>query len=112
MSPRSPRIRPEHAITSARRFDIASAGFTIYQVAAFIGVDVETVRQYHQDGLADEPDPGSAGIRRYRPAQTLQLVRIRGLAGAGVPRNEIRALLNYLDHVEQILFGVAGDRLR
>ncbi|PXX70940.1 DNA-binding transcriptional MerR regulator [Nocardia tenerifensis] len=87
-------------------------GFTIGQAAAFAGVTIETVQRYHQDGLCDEPEPDSIGRRRYRPAETLQLVSVRALAGAGVPTPEIRPLLDYLDHVKQLLSAETGRKVR
>lgn len=88
---------------SPQTSDPAGQGFTIDQAAAFAGVTVAMVQRYHQDGLVDEPQPGGAGRRRYRCAETLQLVRVRALLGAGVPSTEVRPLLEYLDHVQDLL---------
>lgn len=80
-----------------------AAGLTIDEAAAFAGVSVATVRDYHQDGLVDEPERDSSGCRRYRSAELLRLVRVRTLAGAGVPLTEIGDLLDYLTHIEHLL---------
>ncbi|MEV6280321.1 MerR family transcriptional regulator [Nocardia sp. NPDC051832] len=77
--------------------------FTIDRAAAFAGIAVTTVQQYHQHGLVGEPERDSTGHRRYRSAELLRLVQIRTLAGAGVPLTEIGDLLDYLAHVEQVL---------
>ncbi|QIS21351.1 MerR family transcriptional regulator [Nocardia terpenica] len=77
--------------------------FTIAQAAAFAGVTVTTVRQYHRHGLVDEPEYDSFGCRRYRAAELLRLVQVRALAGAGVPLAEIGDLLDYLSQVEHVL---------
>ncbi|RDI42888.1 MerR family transcriptional regulator [Nocardia mexicana] len=84
----------------------SSAGFTIGRAAAFAGTTVATVRLYHQYGLLDEPDRDSSGRRRYGPAELLRLVRVRTLAGAGVPLTDIADLLDYLADIERVL----GDR--
>ncbi|WP_067899203.1 MerR family transcriptional regulator [Nocardia vaccinii] len=110
-SRRVPPTRAPDLTESAASPAAAGRGFTIGQAAAFAGVAVETVRRYHQDGLLDEPEPDDDGSRRYRSADTLQLVRVRALAGAGVTRNEIRALLDYLDHVEHLLGISRSSRL-
>lgn len=81
----------------------ASGGLTIGRAAAFAGVTVATVRQYHQQGLVDEPEYDSSGRRRYRSAELLRLVQVRTLAGAGVPLAEIGDLLDYLSQVECLL---------
>ncbi|MFI7003041.1 MerR family transcriptional regulator [Nocardia sp. NPDC050175] len=93
-----------HAPSSAREpLPTTKDGFTIGQAAAFAGITVPTVRDYHQHGLVDEPEYDSSGDRRYRSAELLRLVQVRTLAGAGVPLAEIRDLLDYFAHVEHIL---------
>ncbi|WP_433194367.1 MerR family transcriptional regulator [Nocardia sp. CA-107356] len=82
---------------------VARDGFTIGQAAAFAGVTVTTVQQYHQCGLVDEPDYDGSGRRRYRSTDLMRLVQVRTLAGAGVPLAEIGDLLDYLAHVERVL---------
>ncbi|QBS40792.1 MerR family transcriptional regulator [Nocardia sp. CS682] len=78
-------------------------GFTIDQAAAFAGVTVMTVRDYHQRRLVDEPVCDASGLRRYRSAELLRLVQVRTLAGAGVPLAEIGDLLDYLSGVAHVL---------
>ncbi|MEV6561511.1 MerR family transcriptional regulator [Nocardia sp. NPDC051756] len=81
----------------------ARDGFTVDRAAAFAGVTVATLREYHRHGLVGEPECDSSGARRYRPAELLRLVQVRTLAGAGVPLAEIGDLLDYLAHVERVL---------
>ncbi|MDA3645436.1 MerR family transcriptional regulator [Saccharopolyspora indica] len=71
-----------------------SDGVTIGQAAAFVGVTVKTVRHYHKLGLVAEPERDGSGYRRYGSAELLRLVRVRTLAGAGVPLAEIGFLLD------------------
>ncbi|MCS7484181.1 MerR family transcriptional regulator [Umezawaea endophytica] len=71
-----------------------ASGLTIGQAAAFVDVTVKTVRHYHRLGLVDEPVRDSSGYRRYGSAHLLRLVRVRTLAGAGVPLAEIGDLLD------------------
>ncbi|WP_234391206.1 MerR family transcriptional regulator [Nocardia suismassiliense] len=78
-------------------------GFTIDQAAAFAGVTVMTVQDYHQRRLVDEPACDISGLRRYRSAELLRLVQVRTLAGAGVPLAEIGDLLDYLSGIERVL---------
>ncbi|WP_327141265.1 MerR family transcriptional regulator [Nocardia sp. NBC_01327] len=81
--------------------------FTIDRAAAFAGVTVATVRQYHQHGLIAEPESDSSGCRRYRSAELLRLAQVRALAGAGIPLAEIGDLLDYLRHIECLLENVS-----
>ncbi|WP_328929831.1 MerR family transcriptional regulator [Streptomyces sp. NBC_00190] len=69
-------------------------GLTIGQAAAFVGVTIKTVRHYHRLGLVAEPERDGSGYRRYRSADLFRLVRVRTLAGAGVPLAEIGDLLD------------------
>lgn len=66
---------------------------TISQLAAHVGVSVRTVRHYHQIGLLPEPERDSSGYRRYGTDAVIRLVRIRGLAAAGVPLTRVGELL-------------------
>jgi DNA-binding transcriptional MerR regulator len=66
---------------------------TIGQLAAHAGVTVRTVRHYHQTGLLPEPERDSSGYRRYDAQAVVDLIRIRTLAGAGVPLARIAGLL-------------------
>jgi DNA-binding transcriptional MerR regulator len=67
---------------------------TIGQVAAYAGVTVRAVRHYHQRGLLAEPARDSSGYRRYDAEAVVALIRIKTLAGAGVPLARIQELLN------------------
>jgi DNA-binding transcriptional MerR regulator len=66
---------------------------TISQVAAYAGVTVRAVRHYHQIGLLPEPQRDASDYRRYGATAVVTLIKIRTLAGAGVPLSQIAALL-------------------
>ncbi|CAL9333859.1 hypothetical protein SUDANB120_00126 [Streptomyces sp. enrichment culture] len=83
-------------------------GLTIGQAAAFAGVTVKTVRHYHRLGLVPEPRRDGSGYRRYGSEDLLRLIRVRTLAGAGVPLAETADLLD----AEPERFAVALDGVR
>src|SRR5690242_18412559 len=66
---------------------------TIGQLAAYAGVTVRAVRHYHQIGLLPEPERDASGYRRYGARAVVSLIKIRTLAGAGVPLSRIGQLL-------------------
>jgi DNA-binding transcriptional MerR regulator len=66
---------------------------SIGQLAAYAGVSVRTVRWYHQRGLLPEPGRDASGYRRYDSQAVIDLIRIRTLAGAGVPLARVGELL-------------------
>lgn len=66
---------------------------TISQLAAYAAVTVRAVRHYHAKGLLPEPERDHSGYRRYDAAAVVELIRIRTLAGAGVPLSRVRELL-------------------
>jgi DNA-binding transcriptional MerR regulator len=66
---------------------------TIGRLADYVGVTVRPVRHYHQRGLLPEPDRDASGYRRYGAQAVVDLIRIKTLAGAGVPLARIGALL-------------------
>lgn len=68
-------------------------GLTIGQLAAHAGVTVRAIRHYHRCGLLAEPDRDASGYRRYDAQAVVDLIRIRTLAGAGVPLARIQDLL-------------------
>jgi DNA-binding transcriptional MerR regulator len=51
------------------------------------------VRHYHRCGLLAEPARDAAGYRRYDAQAVVDLVRIKTLAGAGVPLARVQDLL-------------------
>jgi DNA-binding transcriptional MerR regulator len=65
---------------------------TIGQLARYVGVSTKTVRVYHDKGLLAEPNRDASGYRRYTAQDTVDLIKIRTLAEAGVPLARIRAL--------------------
>ncbi|SQE00186.1 MULTISPECIES: MerR family transcriptional regulator [unclassified Parafrankia] len=66
---------------------------TISQLASYAGVTVRAVRHYHAKGLLPEPERDHSGYRRYDAHAVVELIRIRTLAGAGVPLARVRELL-------------------
>ena len=58
---------------------------TIGQLASYTGVTVRAIRHYHQRGLLAEPARDASGYRRYDGRAVVELIRIKTLAGAGVP---------------------------
>jgi DNA-binding transcriptional MerR regulator len=67
---------------------------TIGQLAAYAGVTVRAVRHYHQIGLLAEPERDASGYRRYGAPAVVSLIRIRTLAGAGVPLSQLGEMLD------------------
>lgn len=66
---------------------------TISQLASYAGVTVRAVRHYHAKGLLPEPERDHSGYRNYDAAAVVELIKIRTLAGAGVPLSRVRELL-------------------
>ncbi|WP_433173950.1 MerR family transcriptional regulator [Actinoallomurus sp. CA-150999] len=66
---------------------------TIGELASYVGVTVRAVRHYHAKGLLPEPERDHSGYRRYDAAAVIELIKIRTLAGAGVPLARVRELL-------------------
>ncbi|MGS2647215.1 MerR family DNA-binding transcriptional regulator [Streptosporangium sp. LJ11] len=66
---------------------------TIGRLADYAGVTIKAVRHYHQRGLLAEPPRDSSGYRRYDVQHAIDLIKIKTLAGAGVPLARIRELL-------------------
>jgi DNA-binding transcriptional MerR regulator len=67
---------------------------TISQLARYAGATVRAVRHYHQIGLLPEPERDNSGYRTYDAAAVVRLIRIRTLAGAGVPLARVQGLLD------------------
>ena len=66
---------------------------TIGQLASYTGVTVRAIRHYHQRGLLAEPARDASGYRRYDGRAVVELIRIKTLAGAGVPLARVQELL-------------------
>ncbi|MFS7872697.1 MerR family transcriptional regulator [Streptomyces asiaticus] len=66
---------------------------TIGELASYAGVTVRAIRHYHAKGLLPEPERDHSGYRRYGADAVVELIRIRTLAGAGVPLARVRELL-------------------
>jgi DNA-binding transcriptional MerR regulator len=67
---------------------------TIGQLATHAGVTVRAVRHYHAKGLLPEPERDASGYRRYDAKAVVDLIKIRTLAGAGVPLARVEELLH------------------
>jgi DNA-binding transcriptional MerR regulator len=67
---------------------------TISQLAAYAGTTARAVRHYHRIGLLPEPERDRSGYRSYDAAAVVRLIRIRALAGAGVPLSRVQDLLD------------------
>lgn len=67
---------------------------TISRLATYAGVTVRAVRHYHRIGLLPEPERDHSGYRTYDAAAVVRLIRIRTLAGAGVPLSRVQELLD------------------
>lgn len=65
----------------------------ISEIAAAAGTTVRTVRHYHRLGLLPEPPRSSNGYRVYALEDLVRLMRIRWLAGSGVPLGAVPAML-------------------
>jgi DNA-binding transcriptional MerR regulator len=70
-----------------------TGGITIGQLAAYAGVSIKAIRRYHRRGLLEEPPRDASGYRRYGAQHAVALVKIKTLAGAGVPLARVRELL-------------------
>ena len=67
---------------------------TIGQLADYAGVTTKAIRHYNERGLLAEPGRDSSGYRRYNAQHALTLVKIRTLAGAGMPLARVKDLLD------------------
>jgi len=65
----------------------------ISEIAEAAGTTVRTVRHYHRLGLMPEPPRSSNGYRVYALEDLVRLMRIRWLAGSGVPLGSVPAVL-------------------
>jgi DNA-binding transcriptional MerR regulator len=62
-------------------------------LARHTGVPAKTVRFYHSIGLLAEPARDASGYRRYSAGDAIALLKVRGLAEAGIPLAQIPVLL-------------------
>ncbi|WAP51502.1 MerR family transcriptional regulator [Arthrobacter sp. ATA002] len=59
------------------------------ELAELAGTTVNTVRHYHRLGLLEEPDRRYNGYKQYEARHLVSLLRIRRLAGLGVPLSQM-----------------------
>ncbi len=65
----------------------------ISDLAQAAGTTPRTVRHYHRLGLLDEPRRLANGYREYDMADLVRLMRVRWLAGAGVPLGSVSSIV-------------------
>ena len=70
---------------------------TIGQLAAAVGVNVETVRYYQRRGLLAQPDRPAGGISRYTQASLTRLRFIKRSQALGFSLDDVQALLSLDD---------------
>lgn len=72
----------------------AARGLTIGKLAAFSGVNLETIRYYERIGLMPAPDRTDGGHRVYEDVHRRRLSFVRRARELGFTIEEIRALLD------------------
>ncbi|WP_084845090.1 MerR family transcriptional regulator [Prescottella equi] len=65
----------------------------ISDIAQAAGTTPRTVRHYHRLGLLDEPRRLANGYREYDMGDLIRLMRVRWLAGAGVPLGSVSSMV-------------------
>ncbi|WP_430334757.1 MerR family transcriptional regulator [Rhodococcus sp. ACT016] len=65
----------------------------ISDMAQAAGTTPRTIRHYHRLGLLDEPRRLANGYREYDMADLVRLMRVRWLAGAGVPLGSVASIV-------------------
>lgn len=65
------------------------------------GVDVETIRYYEKEGLLPKPARSDNGYRSYGAAHLECLAFIRHCRALDLPLNEVRRLLDFVEHPEK-----------
>jgi DNA-binding transcriptional MerR regulator len=68
----------------------ATAGLTVGEAAAKVGLSVHTLRWYEQEGLVAPVGRDTAGRRRYSPDDLDWLQLLTRLRGTGMPVREMR----------------------
>lgn len=80
-------------ITNAR-------GYPIGRMSQKTGVNIETIRYYERIAVMPKPDRTAGGNRQYNDEQLKRLFFIRRSRELGFSIEEIRALLEMVDHNE------------
>ncbi|MGP9501939.1 MerR family transcriptional regulator [Specibacter sp. AOP5-B1-6] len=62
------------------------------ELAELASTTVNTIRHYHRMGMLDEPERRDNGYKQYEVQHLVSLLRIRRLAGLGVPLSRMRNL--------------------
>lgn len=76
---------------------MAEEGYTIGQLAAAAGVNVETVRYYQRIKLMPVPKKAPGGIRRYSAEELTRLQFIKTAQGLGFTLEEVKDLVKLDD---------------
>lgn len=79
------------------------------EVAEMAGTTENTVRHYHRLGLLEEPDRASNGYKQYRARHLVTLLRIRRLAGLGVPLAQIGRVSGSPEDAREALRALDAD---
>ncbi|GAB2626813.1 transcriptional regulator, MerR family protein [Paractinoplanes abujensis] len=79
------------------------------ELADLAGTTVNTIRHYHRLGLLAEPTRRYNGYKQYGVEDLVGLLRIRRLAGLGVPLAQIAAVSSESDVGSQVLRQVDND---
>ncbi|GAB2633661.1 MerR family transcriptional regulator [Prescottella soli] len=66
----------------------------ISDIAQAAGTTPRTIRHYHRLGLLDEPRRLANGYREYGMADLVRLMRVRWLAGAGIPLGSVASIVS------------------
>ncbi|MEV4901249.1 MerR family transcriptional regulator [Citricoccus sp. NPDC055426] len=73
------------------------------ELAERAGTTVNTIRHYHRLGLLEEPEREYNGYKQYEVHHLVSLLRIRRLAGLGVPLSQIRDARAGADSTQQTM---------
>lgn len=65
------------------------------------GVDTDTIRYYEKEGLLPKPARSDNGYRTYGAAHLERLSFIRHCRALDLPLNEVRRLLDFVEHPDQ-----------
>jgi DNA-binding transcriptional MerR regulator len=88
--------------------DYVSAGLTVGEAAAKVGMSVHTLRWYEQEGLIAPVGRDAVGRRRYDEGEVDWLVLLTKLRGTGMP---VRDMRRYAE-LSRIGPETVGDRRR
>lgn len=85
-----------------------SRGYSIGEVSGLTGVNIETIRYYERISILPRPDRTPGGNRQYNHDQLKRLSFVKKCRGLGFSLDEIRALLEMVDHDDATCAEVHG----